>query len=204
MQLVRPASTTRRALPARGTSFTTTPNRARDGASDPAFGGPPEGGNVLGRNGSVGSMADAHDLHERLQRLEDLQAIQQLSNDYGRHLDHGDVEAYAELFTEDAELLLGPIARATGRSAIVEAMRPVLSASKGSSVHLIGFPNVDLHGDAATSEVAWTVLVLDGDGSPRVSMYGHHRDDLVRQDGTWRIRRRRGYVDLPSAVPNRT
>ena len=31
-------------------------------------------------------------------------------------------------------------------------------------------------------------------------MLGRHRDDLVREDGRWRFARRRGLVDIPSAL----
>ena len=35
-------------------------------------------------------------------------------------------------------------------------------------------------------------------------MLGRHRDDLVREDGAWKIARRRGYVDVPSVMPSPT
>ena len=61
-------------------------------------------------------MADSNgdELGARLRRLEDLEEIRQLFVDYGHHLDRGDLDAYAALFTDDAELLLGPLGRARG------------------------------------------------------------------------------------------
>src|SRR5262245_12237460 len=77
--------------------------------------------------------ADA--LAPRLQRLEDLMAIQQLFIDYGRYLDAGDIDAYASLFAEDGEVLLGPLGRAKGRAAIKELMGKALDGKQGSSYH---------------------------------------------------------------------
>jgi uncharacterized protein (TIGR02246 family) len=144
-------------------------------------------------------MADVEELEQRLQRLEDLTEIQQLFIDYGRHLDHGDFAAYAALFAADAELLLGPVARARGRAEIEAVMRQALEGQVGSSVHIISSPIIHLDADSATAEVMWTALHRDGHGPPVVSMVGRHLDDLVREDGRWRIRRRRGVIDIPSS-----
>ncbi len=56
----------------------------------------------------------ADDLQDRVQRLEDILEIQQLFIDYGHHLDAGDFEAYASLFANEGEVLLGPLGRAKG------------------------------------------------------------------------------------------
>jgi hypothetical protein len=88
----------------------------------------------------------------RLRRLEDLEEIRQLFTDYGRHLDAGDVQAYAELFADDGEVLLGPIGRDPG-------------------------------------------------GKLEVAMFGRHQDDLVRERGRWRLKKRRGRMDVPAGPP---
>jgi ketosteroid isomerase-like protein len=148
-------------------------------------------------------MADVDRLEHRLQRLEDLVEIQQLFIDYGHHLDRGDFSAYAGLFTEDAELLLGPVARARGRAEIEAVMREALVGQVGSSIHIISSPIIELEGDNATAEVMWTALHRDGEGRPVVSMVGRHLDDLVREGARWRIRRRRGLIDMPSTYAPR-
>jgi hypothetical protein len=140
-------------------------------------------------------------LEQRLARLEDLADIHQLFIDYGRHLDSGNFPAYAALFAEDGEVLLGPMGRAKGRSEIEALMTKTLGGRAGQSFHLVTSPAVELAGDRATSEVMWTVLAR-GDGErPVVTMMGRHRDDLVREGGKWRFQRRRGFVDIPSAYP---
>jgi uncharacterized protein (TIGR02246 family) len=149
-------------------------------------------------------MADADELEQRLQRLEDLAEIHQLFIDYGHHLDRGDFSAYAGLFAEDAELLLGPVARAKGRAQIQAVMSQALAGQVGSSIHIISSPIIQLQGDKATAEVMWTALHRDREGKPVVSMVGRHVDDLVREGGRWRIRRRRGLIDMPSTYSPRT
>lgn len=137
----------------------------------------------------------------RVRRLEDLEEIRQLFVDYGRHLDAGDVEAYAALFADDGEVLLGPIGRAKGRAAIVELMTAVRARARTPSFHLVTNPTIRLDGDRATAEVLWTVIRPGADGRLEVAMFGRHEDDLVRERGRWRFLRRRGRVDVPAAVP---
>ena len=141
------------------------------------------------------------ELDDRVRRLEDLLEIHQLFIDYGLALDAGDFDAYSALFAEDGEVLLGPVGRAKGREAIKELMTSSLSGQAGSSFHIISSPQVQLDGDRATSQVMWSVVTRDRDGQATMSMIGRHKDDLVRERGQWKIARRRGYVDIPSAMP---
>lgn len=137
-------------------------------------------------------------LEARLQRLEDLAAIHQLFVDYGVYLDAGDFGAYAALFAADGEVLLGPMGRATGPGQIKALMERVLAGLVGSTYHIISSPVVDLVGDTATSTVMWTVVERAADGQPRLSMVGKHHDELVRENGRWRFKSRRGHIDIPS------
>lgn len=136
-------------------------------------------------------------LEARLRRLEDLEEIRRLFVDYGHFLDLGDYAAYARLFAEDGELMLGPIGRAKGRREIETMMGRVGGAG---SLHLITSPIVTLDGDQAVARVMWTVINRAEDGTPFVGMVGHHEDELVREAGSWRFRRRRGFVEIPNAV----
>jgi len=142
----------------------------------------------------------ADDLQDRVQRLEDILEIQQLFIDYGHHLDAGDFEAYASLFANEGEALLGPLGRAKGRDQIRALMERTLDGTVGRSFHVISSPQISLRGDTATSEVMWTVVDREEDGQPRLSMIGRHRDELVREDGRWRFLKRRGFVDIPSVM----
>lgn len=154
-----------------------------------------------GSSGPKGTGAETSSLEQRLRRLEDRDAIHQVFVDYGHALDFGDFEAFAGLFAEDGEVMLGPLGRARGRAAIRDLMEKVLKGGVGSSYHLIGNPIVRLDGDTATSEVTWAVVARGGDGQPRLTMLGRHVDRLVREEGSWRIAERRGVIDLPSKLP---
>lgn len=137
-------------------------------------------------------------IESRLARLEDLAEIHQLFVDYGHHLDAGDLDAYADLFAADGEVLLGPMGKATGRAEIRALMAKALDGLVGTSFHIISSPRVVLDGDTATSEVMWTVVQTADDGTAKLNMIGRHRDTLVREDGRWRFRSRRGFIDIPS------
>ena len=142
------------------------------------------------------------DLSERIRRLEDLGEIRALVENYGYCLDRGLWSEYASLFAQDAKLRLGPM-RADGRADIERVAREQIGASFNPSadnlelVHLIGSPRIELDGDTATGEVMWTVVRRGADGGVEVTGQGRHLDDYVRENGRWRIQRRRGLQDIP-------
>ena len=145
---------------------------------------------------------ERNDLESTVQRLADLQAINQLFIVYGAYLDAGDLDAYAECFTHDARLLIGPLGRATGRYEIKDTMRAATDRASGNSFHPITSPRIDLDGDTATTVVMWTVIVSGSDGRPELGIIGRHEDFVVSDtDGRWRFRQRKGFVDSPSAMP---
>ena len=141
-------------------------------------------------------------MEDRLQRLEDLAAIQQLFIDYGEHLDSGDFEAYAQLFAEDGEVLLGAMGRAKGRGEIKALMQTALAGTLGSTFHIVSSPRVEMNGDRANSTVMWSVATIAPDGLARLTMVGHHVDQLVKTDGIWYFQRRKGLVNLPAVLPS--
>ena len=106
-------------------------------------------------------------------------------------------------FADEGELLLGPLGRAQGREQIRTMMGRALEGVTGNSFHVIANPLVDLdpEGDRASSEVTWAVVARAQDGSPQLTMYGRHIDQLIRERGRWRFLRREGHIDLPSSYP---
>lgn len=146
-------------------------------------------------------MAVTDSIEVRLRRLEDLQAITQLFIDYGEHLDAGEFRACAQLFAENGEIVLGPMGRAVGRDEIEALMTSALGDRVGTTFHIVSSPRIHLDGDTASSTVMWSVATAADDGLARISMVGHHVDDLVRTHDGWRFRRRRGLVDLPPRLP---
>jgi uncharacterized protein (TIGR02246 family) len=139
-------------------------------------------------------------LEQRLSHLEDLVEINQLFIDYGIALDAGDFETYGSLFAPDGQAMLGPMGRAQGPAAITEMMQRVLGDSVGSTYHVISSPVVEIDGDTATARVMWTVVNRGPAGEAALKGIGHHRDELVKVDGRWKFYKRKGFVDIPSAI----
>ena len=145
-------------------------------------------------------MVDETSLHElaaRIGRLEDMEEIRRLYVDYGQHLDAGDADAYAELFTRDAKLRLTPVLRADGRDEIRRvAESGVRPAHRGQgAVHVLGAPRVSLDGDHASGHCVWAAVSVADDGTPRI-VVGRHIDELAREEGRWRFSSRKGILDV--------
>jgi hypothetical protein len=141
------------------------------------------------------------ELDARVRRVEDLMEIHQLFVDYGMHLDAGRFEEYSQLFATEGEIRVGPLGKAKGRAAIRDTMAKALDGLVGKTFHVISSPMVTIDGDAATSEVMWSMIERGDDGKPRLAMLGRHRDQLVREDGRWKILVRKGFIDVPSTYP---
>jgi uncharacterized protein (TIGR02246 family) len=139
------------------------------------------------------------DLSTRLRRLEDLVAINQVFVDYIHALDWKDPEEYAAQFTDDGEVILGPI-RAKGHTEIKQALVTMVAPESSNGFHIVSNPRIAVDGDAATAEVMWTFIGRDGAGQPVVNLLGRHVDKLVRQDGRWLIQQRKGRLDIPASV----
>lgn len=139
-------------------------------------------------------------LDARVRRLEDLLEIQQIFIDYGLALDAGDFDRYAALFSEEGTINLGPMGKATGRSAIKQLMERTMEGRVGQSLHIVSSPQITIDDSGATahSQVMWTVVHRDDTGRPRLTMMGRHQDELIRENGRWKIARRRGLIDMPS------
>ncbi|HEY4333020.1 MAG TPA: nuclear transport factor 2 family protein [Ilumatobacteraceae bacterium] len=137
------------------------------------------------------------DLERRLKRLEDLQEITQLLVDYGELLDLRDLDGFAALWAEDAEFVMSTGRSAMGRAAIREMLAAVMARSPAAAMHIETNPRIHLDGDAATSTIMYAAAFTQSDGLARVTMLGHHHDDLVRTPDGWKIKRRRNVVNLP-------
>lgn len=141
-------------------------------------------------------------LQQRLQQLEDIEEIRKIYVAYGRNLDAGDADAYASLFARDAKLRLGVI-NADGREAIAEGARKVVGGRDGNqappthrTLHLIASPTIVVDGDTATGECVWVAVTAKQGEEPSVPHMGRHLDRFVREEGQWKIKSRKGVLDL--------
>ncbi len=134
------------------------------------------------------------ELVARVRRLEDEREISRVLTRYGFTVDLGDADATAALYTDEADIDLGPSSRFHG----TEGARQLVLDQRhqdilGRCAHIMGpfVIDVDVDGDRATATGYVRVFISDADMSnPRLWRIGYTRLELVRGGSTWRIARR--------------
>ena len=155
-------------------------------------------------------------IETRLQRQEDTEAIRRVLREYGRRLDAGDLQGYANLFSVDGEWI-GGFGAVKGRAQIApfmeKNMRTPLPSVEGQAaasapprpgprgVHLLTNEIIDLNGDRATVWSRWTYMSRSADNKPVPVLVGHYDDVMVRENGDWKIRKRVVSGDIPYSEP---
>jgi ketosteroid isomerase-like protein len=125
-----------------------------------------------------------------MDRLEALIAHVEICNAKSRHiqlLDTGQLDAYAEMLTDDYELdvtAVAPIPVVKGRDAAMGLIRQMVSATK--IVHNVHVPNIEFDGDVAHATWPMNDIAVGDVGEPRRLGYGYHHDRWVRQGGQWK------------------
>ncbi len=134
--------------------------------------------------------------------------IEDLLTRYYYDLSGNKAHELSEYFTEDALLDVdGTVAK--GRAEITKlyqnpAPKPKEPApAPGRRMHmLLTNPIITVKGNTATAHVIWTGVVDEGIGKlPQVAEQGREDDELVKQNGTWLIKRR--YISTDGRMPNR-
>jgi ketosteroid isomerase-like protein len=122
-------------------------------------------------------------LESRIRRLEDIEALRSLRNRYHACINDGRYGEIAELFTGDALVVLGYLARYEGRDAIGAGFRGMGERERFFIKQFIHSHEVQVDGDRATG-----VSYLEARyGRYGVSwlVSGRYDDVYVRQDGRW-------------------
>ena len=148
---------------------------------------------------------------DQLQMLVDKDAIRTLIMDYSRDLDARNWDALVQLFAKDGGTLEGATGVAVGREAIKDMMVKAMgTASNGDGVsldnlHLLTNEMINVDGDHATALTKWVFVMAGADKGPAPVLIGHYADDLVREDGAWKFKRREIKVDMarPNALPKK-
>ena len=139
-------------------------------------------------------------LSKRLRELEDIEEIRKIYIAYGRYLDDGNMAGYASLFARDAKLRLGGVMRADGREEIEKVASMVVGGRSGGkshrTLHLLASPTITVHGDTAIGECVWAAVSAKDGEVPTIPHMGRHVDEFVREDGRWKIAKRKGLLDL--------
>lgn len=135
----------------------------------------------------------------RLERIEADLAIRRVIADYAYYLDHRDYAGYASIFTLDGEWRNATVSR-KGRDAI-KAMAGMMGpegAENKANYHLVSNPQVDVTGNTAIATSRYLFVTRAKDGTPQPSLVGIYRDEFVKLDGKWLIKRRTATDIMPT------
>jgi ketosteroid isomerase-like protein len=145
------------------------------------------------------TVTDLDALVARLDRLESERAIVEVMFAYGRALDYGDLDAFLDCFTDDADYVVdmrlgGPaVLKFHGREELAGYHEWHTHAPDAWHKHVTTNPSVAIEGDTARTVSYFMRLDSDAeDGAPSaVSSSGRYVDEFARaDDGRWRIRSR--------------
>ena len=134
--------------------------------------------------------------------MADRDAIAELMSHYAWAMDAGDFEALNDVFTEDASFVIhiagadsvGPIAP---RKEIVDFIGSTITGQQDQRRHVVTNQRYEREGE--DDAVVTTTLTLNvvADGKHTVQSTGVYRAEVVREDGSWRIRDFTISLDLP-------
>jgi hypothetical protein len=125
-----------------------------------------------------------------MDRLEALAAHIEICNAKSRHLrllDTGQLDAYAEMLTDDYELdvtAVAPIPVVKGRDAAMTLVRQMVSTAR--IVHHVHLPCIEFHGEVAHADWPLQDITVRGPNEPRLLGFGYHHDRWVRQGQQWK------------------
>src|SRR5262245_46042312 len=136
----------------------------------------------------------------RLQRFEDKEEIEALLLDYGRYLDSRNFAGYASLFAKDGQWIggFGTVPAAEIKAFMEKAMG---TENTAKNYHLLSNFVITVKGDTATAWSRWA-FVVPGQQGATIAQAGRYDDDLVRENGRWKFKKRVASND--TAGPPRT
>lgn len=132
--------------------------------------------------------------------LADRLAIRELLDRYVLAVDSHEVEAFVDLFWDDAAYV-SPFGVAEGRDAIAASIAQWhASGVTAGKRHFAGPASIRVAGSSAHVQATYFVLEA-AEAPPRVVASGGYTDLLEKRDGAWRLLRREQTVD-PSYQPS--
>lgn len=143
-----------------------------------------------------------------MENMLDHMQIRDLLTRYYSDLSQGKAHELSEYFTEDAVLQVDDVV-ARGQAEIAKLyQRPEPDPNappaepRGVGHMLLSNPIIDVHGNTATAHLIWTGVMNEGIGKlPHIFEQGREDDELVKQDGKWRIKHR--VITADGRMPNR-
>lgn len=142
-------------------------------------------------------------IEQRLQRVEDELAIRRVLVDYAATQDARDYAGYAALFAKDGEWVNGKTVH-KGRASIHKMLVDLYGAPppgfvNSESYHITSNPQVEVNGDRATARSRHLLVMRGPRGEPTPALAGRYEDELIREDGQWKILRRVDYPVMPTS-----
>lgn len=149
----------------------------------------------------VSNAAEGDQLAARVQALEDEKAIREVLVEYGEFLDARDYASYAGLFAQDG-VWSGGFGTFTGPAAIEAMLEENMGAHEPGFInkdnfHLNTTMVVDVKGDNATARSRYLFMTRSPDNRPVVALAGRYVDELVRENGEWKIMTRKSHGVIP-------
>lgn len=135
---------------------------------------------------------------QRVERAEADLAIRRILVEYAWLLDHRDVEGYANLFAKDGQWVNGNIVR-KGHEEIRQLLLGLFGPTPADyvnreSFHITTNIEVNVNGDRATAWSRHLLFRRGPDGRPAPALAGRYEDEMIRENGEWKILKR---VDFP-------
>ncbi len=128
---------------------------------------------------------------------EEKEAIRDLMSAYCFHVDNGEFDKFAELFTEDAIFEAGPFGKLQGRKAIHEFINAqVPRPGEGPARKHCTFNHIiRVNGGEARAD-SYIIVVRESSGGIMASLAGRYEDLLVKEAGEWRFKVRKIHFDI--------
>lgn len=141
-------------------------------------------------------------LEQRLQRVEDELAIKRVILDYAVRLDARDFDGYVALFAKDGTWQNGTTIK-HGHDEIRQMLvgiygNPAPGYVNNDSYRIVSNVLVDIDGDHATAHSRQLTIMRGENGAPTPRLSGIYDDELIREDGAWKILHRVDRTIMPS------
>lgn len=141
-------------------------------------------------------------IEQRLRHVEDELAIQRLVLDYAVKLDARDYDGYVALFARKGTWQNGSTVK-HGRSEIRAMLvdlygTPPPGFVNTDSYRIVSNVETEIHGDTATAHSRQLTIMRGENGSPTPRLSGIYDDELVREEGQWKILHRVDRTIMPS------
>ena len=149
---------------------------------------------------AIAATAARPTIEQRLEKLEAESAILKVLVEYGAFLDAKDFASYAGLFSKDGEWI-GGFGRFKGPANIQKMLEERLGKAEPGyinkqSYHLMSNADIEVTGNTAKVTSKY-LFVMSADNKPIPTLAGRYVDDFVRENGTWKVKKRVTHGVIP-------